>query len=301
MTNPTNAKPVISEMKAAAQFNEHMFRKAQAEWPAIYQTFRQVLGDKFHVLDESMAVFDLALAAIALDLQAVRNLFSPDQANRIEGWVEKLIDLESSGEYAVGELRAYAQQFREEMARVEDDGDPLRAVPVRLLHRWLGDELRAFEVEIGNKKTGYISPIMVDIAVDVLMGFVRVWKTISEQYDLIEEDLPKKIDWEAQGLYELGKYPGETKPDGTIIYRDEHGRLEESWISPKKFLKLVSQLGAKRIETVCRVLVKGPWDGVKETRMGLSDTSVSTFADRSGLIYALCVFKKGQAEYHLMK
>jgi hypothetical protein len=301
MTKPTNAKPVISEMRVAAQFCEHILRKAQTDWPTIYQTFRQTLGEKFRVEDESMAVFDLALAATALDMQAVKNLFSADQAKRIERWVERLKNTEDWGDYAIAEIRAYDQHFQDAMARVESDGDPLSAMSVRLLYRWLGDNLQEFDFRIGSEKTDIISPILIEITHDVLLDFVGVWKTISQQYDLVEEDLPFETDWEAYGVYELGKYPNETKPDGTIIYRDERGRLEESWISPKKFMKLVSQLGAKRTGTVCRVLVKGPWPGVKETRLGLSDQSVSAFADRSGLIYALCVFKKGQAGYRLMK
>ena len=301
MITPPADKSVITELKAAAQSNEQVLRRAQAEWPAIYQRFRVTLGDRFRVGNEQMAPFDLALAAIALDLQAIKNLFPADQAKRIEGWVEKLLDTREWGEYAISEVRAYGRQFQKEVETVEKGGDPISAIPTRLLRRWLGDDIRRFDVEMGSKKTGFIDPILVCMAVETLMPFAGTWKSIRDQYELVEEDLPTDFNWEAYGLYDLGKHPEDRKPDGTVIFRDNYRKTTERWLNPRKLAKLLSARGAKRIGTSCRVMVRGPWEGIKETTMQLSDESVDAFVDGSGHAYAVCVFQQGRPEYTLTK
>ena len=53
---------------------------------------------------------------------------------------------------------------------------PGSAVAGRLLHRWLGDGIRIFEVEMSGKKTGLISPLMIGSMIDVLTPFVGMEK-----------------------------------------------------------------------------------------------------------------------------
>lgn len=267
----------------------------------IYKRFHDAVGDKFLVENERIAAFDLALAATALNLQAVRNLFSAEQASRIEGWVEKLIDSKEWGEYAIGEVKAYGEIFQRDVANIKMGADPFTSIPARLLQRWLGNGVRDFEIKTESKNTGGTSPIMLAIAVDALMPFVGTWKAIKDQYELAKEDLPSVTDWEAEGFYDLGKYPDEWKPDGTVIYRDEFGKLSETWLQPKKMMQLLTKYKAKKVGTTVRVLVKGPWDGIKEARMQLTDQTIGAYADERGIAYALCVFTNGNAGCHLMK
>jgi hypothetical protein len=301
MTTSSGNKSRITELRAAALWHERILRRAQAEWPEVYQRFRMVLGDGFRVQDEQMAQFDLALAALALDLQAVKNLFPADQANRIESWVEKLLDTPDWGEYALSEVRDYGRQFQKEVETIEKGSDPISVIPARLLRRWLGEDIRRFDLEIGSKKTGFIDPILISLTVEKLMPFAGTWKSIGDQYELVEEDFSTNFDWETYGLYDPGKYPENKKPDGTIIFPDNDGKTTERWLHPRMLARLLSGGEAKRIGMVCRVMVKGPWGGIKETRLQLSDESVNAFVDGSGCAYALCEFRQGQPSYQLTK
>lgn len=296
-------KPTITELKAAAQSQERIIRMSLAEWQAIYERFRGALGNRFQVEDERMASFDLALAATALDLQAVKNLFPPEQAGRIQHWVENLVNSKEWGEYAVSEVRAYGQIFQKEVEAVGSGSDPMSAIPTRLLHRWLGEGIRRFEVKVesGSQNIGIVDPLLVGMGVEALMPFVGIWKSIKDQYELIEEDLPIDTNWQAYGLYDLGEHPDDRKPDGTIIFRDNDGKTRESWFHPRKLAKLLSRHDAKRIGTFHRVMVRGPWEGIKETTMQLSDESVKAFVDGNDRAYAVCAFKQGKPEYSVVK
>lgn len=295
-TSRLEGRPVISEMTAAALSNETILKRAVEEWPSIYRTFRETFGDKFQVEDERMAMFDLGLAATALDMRAVWNLFPNDQAKRIATWVEKLLDSKEWGEYALEELRCYSGDFQAEMERAQHPGY-LGGLSTRLLHRWLGDGATEFQV----KETGELLILLVVLGDLTLSSFAGTWKAIRDQYEMMEEDMPTETDWEVHGLYDVGKHPDESKPDGTTIFRDESGDLKERWIHPRKLMRLVSKFGAEHVGTICRVLVKGPWEGIKEARMQLSDASIKAFADDSGVAYAQCHFAKGKPAYHLTK
>lgn len=89
---------------------------------------------KFVVEDEKTAAFDLFLSATTLDLQAVKNLFSNDQAERIEKWVFKIIDTKDWGEYAIDEVKKYDEEFQKGLQNInEGTGGPLSAVTARLV------------------------------------------------------------------------------------------------------------------------------------------------------------------------
>src|SRR5205807_1872098 len=70
---------------------------------------------------------------------------------------------------------------------------------------------------------------------------------------------------------------------------------------PPRFLnKLFSSGRARRVGTHRAVLVKGPWEGAKETSLCLSDEDVAKYVDDDGYAYGLCEFKSGKPEYSLM-
>ncbi len=176
-----------TEQEAALYFIRFMREKAQPAWPGIYRTFKDTFGVKFVVADETMAAFDLFLATIALDLQAVKNLFQAEQANRLERWVFKNIGgVEHWGNYAVGEVTEYSSAFQNKL-RVDM---PIGAISARLVHRWLGGGIRNFEAEIGGKKTGFIDVLLIDAVNETLLGFIGFWKGIKTDFTLVEGDLP---------------------------------------------------------------------------------------------------------------
>ena len=185
-------KTKITEQEAASRYVLYIMTEAQDAWPAIHKSLKDSFKGKFVVEDEKMATFDLALAAIAQDLQAVKNLFPKEQAERIEKWVLKCIDTKDWGEYAVDEVNKYGEEFQKGIQNIIADGDPLSAIPARLLHRWLGKNIQNFDVEMHGKKTGIISPILLLMISSTLAAFLGSWKKLKDNFNLIEGDIPSE-------------------------------------------------------------------------------------------------------------
>ena len=182
-------KKQITEQQAAAQFVLSVMQETKDAWPNVYKGLRDTPGGKFAVENETMAIFDLSLAVLAQEVQTLENLLSREQAERIYKWVLHCIDSAEQGEYARREVEEYGEVFQDS---IEAGENPLGAIAARLLHRWLGENITNFEVEISGKKTGNISPILVLQVVDILICSIGIgrWKRIKENFELIEGDLP---------------------------------------------------------------------------------------------------------------
>lgn len=183
-------KEKLTEQEAASQFVLCIIKEVQDAWPTIYRHLKDSFKEKFVIEDEKMAMFDLALAAIAQDLQAVKNLFSKDQAERIEKWVLKCIDTEDWGEYAVDEVKKYGEKFQKDIQNINAGGDPLSAIPARLLQRWLGKNIQNFDVEINGKKTGIINPLLLTMVTNTFIAFTGEWKRLKDNFEIVEGNLP---------------------------------------------------------------------------------------------------------------
>jgi len=287
-------KKKLTEQEAASHFVLYITKEAQDVWPAIYRSLKDSFKEKFVVEDEKTAAFDLALAAIAQNLQAVRHLFPKDQAERIEKWVLKCIDTEDWGEYAIDEVKKYGEELQKDIQNINAGSDPLSAIPARLIHRWLGKNIQNFDVEMSGKKTGIISPVLLMMVSSTLTAFLGTWKKLKDNFEIIEGDIP--FDEDPQGLKNYTPEPEEEKPDGTIQYYDESGNLKEKWLPPEQIEDLLKKRGAKRLY---KVLVKGPWDGIKETLWELSGDTIGKFVDEEGYAYAICAYEKGKPKYTL--
>lgn len=191
-----------TEQEAAALFVVSILRETQHAWPTVYSNLKESREEKFVLEDESMAVFDLGLAAIAQDLQAVKNLFPSEQADRIEKWVLtwvlKCFDTHDWGDYAVDEVKKYGAEFQKE-SRIGAEF-ALGAIPGRLLHRWLCKGIKNLEGEIGGEKTGFIDTMLMAEVTNQVIGFSGIWKRFKDDFDLVEGDpkytLTKTKIWE---------------------------------------------------------------------------------------------------------
>jgi hypothetical protein len=181
-------KPILTEQEAAAVLVGSSLRNTQHAWPTVYNSLKEVREEKFAVADESSAAFDLGLAAIALDLQAVKNLFPVEQAGRIENWVLTWVwnfaATNGRGGYALDEVKKYGVAFQKE-SRIGAEF-ALGAIPGRLLHRWLGGTIKNFEFEIGGKKSGFINTMLMSETTSVLIGFSGFWKAFADKYKLVD-------------------------------------------------------------------------------------------------------------------
>src|SRR3990167_9728750 len=97
------------------------------------------------------------------------------------------------------------------------------------------------------------------------------------------------------GLFNLFKKTDEKKPDGTFQYSDEKGKLQEKWMPPEKLKGLLEKGNAKR---VYKVLIKGPWSGVKEDWWELGKETVKKFGDEEDTVRVMCVYEKGEPKYN---
>ena len=264
-------KKKLPEHDAAGAFVLSVLKAARDGWPAAYETFREVGGNQFVVQNKQMAPFDLALVAIAMDLQAVNNLFPKDQSERIEKWVFKYLSGGDSGEYAVNEVRQYSKAWQEAIENMTNN--PASAVAARLLVRWLGDGIKNFDMGDG-EKTGYISPLLLGATAIYLteVALTWSWKSLKDKYKLIEGDLPP--DFDTLDLKDYTPESDEGKPDGTIQYYDENGQLREKWVTPEQLTELKELLQKGGSRRVYKVLIKGPWSGVKEAQWELSSDNV---------------------------
>jgi len=292
-------KKEITEQEATARFMLETFQGVQANWQGIYSSLREWFKDDFVLDDEEMAKFDFALAVIALNIRPIKNLFQQAQAERLKRKIVdqlSLMNKETMGGYALEEVTAYEKELEVDIERLRSGENPLSAMAARLLSRWLGEGIEKFKVEMNGKKTGFISPLMVLAITEKVVGFVGFWKAIKENFDLIEDDPP--LDVNSLGLKDYSPEPNDNKPDGTIQYYDDKGNLCEKWIPPAELEKMLDKGSLKR---VYKVLIKGPWDGVKQTYWELSDENVKTFVDETEYAYALCANPKGEAKYILTK
>lgn len=181
-----------TEQEVATDLVLFAMKEAGNAWPTIENSFKDAFKEKFNVEDEIMAPFDLALAAITQNMQAIRNVFSTEQSSRIEQWILRCLDTEDYGQYALQEIKKYDHMFNKAISDIGKENspfagtNPLDVLSVCLLKQWLGQGLRDFEVEINGKKTGVISPILVSMTSSVLVAFILQWKTIKADYDIVE-------------------------------------------------------------------------------------------------------------------
>lgn len=293
-------KKKLTEQEAASLFVLYLTKEAQDAWPTIKKSLEDAFKERFTLTeDDMMASYDLALAVIAQDLQALKNLFSKDQAERIEKWVLKCLDTKDWGEYAIPEVKKYTDAFQKCLNNIEQYGNPINVIPILLLYKWLGKNIDNLEVKINGKKTGFFDPIIVGMVTDILIRqFSGTWKKviITGNVELVEGDIP--FDEDLSGLNDYIPDSEENKPDGTIRYYDERGNLKEKWLPPEQIEEMLNKDGAKR---VYKVLIKGPWDGIKEAWWELSDDVKEKFVDEKDYAYAIAHYEEGELKYHFIK
>lgn len=179
----------VTEQQAASSFVRCMLEESVRAWPSTYEALKASLGSKFVLEDEKMASFNWSLAAISLGLQGVRNIFQPERAIRIEKW----IFVNMNDQWAIDEVKQYEAAFQKGRGEA-----PLGGVVGRLLHRWLGKNIRNCEAETLGQKTGFIDAWAVLETERVLteLAVTWDWKKIRDDFNLVpapeirDEDIP---------------------------------------------------------------------------------------------------------------
>jgi hypothetical protein len=147
------AKRIITEEKAAAFFQFSITEAVEGRWPEIKRILRKLIrDDSFSFANDEGALFDLLLAVEASELGALKNVFPADQARRLFDLCLGSWESPEDLEYARIEIEEYRNFYEKALNEGEN---PIYAIPVRLLHRWLGGAIREhlveFEGEVGDR------------------------------------------------------------------------------------------------------------------------------------------------------
>lgn len=98
-------------------------------------------------------------------------------------------------------------------------------------------------------------------------------------------------------MFNFFKNKNQTKPDGSYEYRDENGKVREGYLPPEKWKEFMDKGQAKR---VYKVLIKGPWAGVKEDHWELDEETLKKFGDENDVVRVMCVYEKGEPKYNFV-
>ncbi len=183
-----NKKTKTTEQEAARAYLSFIFAETEKAWPNLYEDLKagvmlELLNTLerpgFAVEDERQAMYDLALAVIAVNTQALKNLFPEKDARRICQSVLRLLDVPGLNSYATDELARYGEAF--------ESADNISAVAERLLHRWLGKNISNYQVVVDGKESGIPSPLVIQY-VSVMITPLCIswsWKTFRDNYAIV--------------------------------------------------------------------------------------------------------------------
>lgn len=206
-------KKKLTEQEAAAQFVFYIFTESWDVWPIIHKDLKDGFKEGFIVEDENMAAFNFALAAIAQDLQAVKNLFPHDQAERIEKLVLRCVDVEYGG-YAIDEVKKYSNQFQMAIQNISSDCNALDTIPGRLLQRLLGKNIKNFCVKMNNQMTDMVSPILIVVFSGIFINILGTWKKLKDNFNIVDGNMPFD---EAPGVFSTYQLESDEKGDDETI------------------------------------------------------------------------------------
>lgn len=171
----------MREAEAAQLFVYTMIRQVRESWPSVLPRLRELDTSKpaLALLDEEVAQWELVLAAMALDLGALKNLFPEEQARR-------LLDLCLSNvpvkirDHATDAVKEYNVRYDEDAAR---GLNPTLAMGEILYGRWrlAGNAYVPGEL--------FIAPgqILAGALGVLITSYLGVWKRIQTNF-VLERD-----------------------------------------------------------------------------------------------------------------
>ena len=182
-------KKKTKEQDAAAAYLMLRLERVRTDWPS----YRKILHEAFARLNDfqfefnnEVAIRDLTLATVALDLTSLPNIFARDQSERITTWILKLIDSPDWEPEAKIALYEFGAAFKKSVQNPNPNKDLLAPIGDRLLRRWLGESAAALEVKIGDVNTGRLNPIILQIFSTIISTYLGFWKKVGQEFKLVE-------------------------------------------------------------------------------------------------------------------
>jgi hypothetical protein len=177
-------KKTVTESVIAAAFVQYVRESVAADWPGIYMKLKASAGERFHVEDEATACVDLILAVIAVDMQALPNLFPGEQAQRLHSWVLSAINTPDYSEYRTSEAEAYSEAWRSALNSVQPI-DVLGTIPKRLVLQWKRSGFRDATIAT--------SPTFLMSVSAVVMSYMGFWKDAKKKYKIVPAETPPQF------------------------------------------------------------------------------------------------------------
>ena len=171
-------KKKVSETTIAGQFVFYVCHGVEESWPKIAEELRELFRGDASVLDDQDAPFEFALAVVSIQMQALPNLLSADQAARIRSHIVScLCSDDKLGTYPAEAIDEYQAAWDRSLQVPEPGFDGIASV--------LFDKLGCLDkVSIG--KASFKSPTMLmalGSAVVTLGG--PFWKEAVSQYRIV--------------------------------------------------------------------------------------------------------------------
>lgn len=175
---PLFGKPKLSEAETAAQVVMSLFRMLPESWPSIADGLRPMLGDDASVLDDNVAAYEFALAALTSQLQTLPNLLPADQARRIRGHVLECLATEELGTYPQKTIAEYQQAWDASLRAKEPPHNGIASV--------LFDRLGCSgSLALGESKIKHPLVLMSLGAAVLQYGSIPAWKTLASKFNLV--------------------------------------------------------------------------------------------------------------------
>jgi hypothetical protein len=166
----------ISEDTAVAMYINFLANAIKRDWEKIYQNLKDLaketgINHDITIVDEKKAIDTFFGANVALNTQAINNLFSKEQATRLEKAIINVIN----DEYRT-EVTKYKEIYNKALVDIEN---PVSAISYVVLSYWLGEEIKKL------KEHGLSLLFLVMYIEGLFIGYGNYWITIKEKYKLI--------------------------------------------------------------------------------------------------------------------
>ena len=169
-------KKEITEATAAVTYINSLAERIKCDWDEIHKGLKDLSKDKHIIKNEREAIDAYCRASIAIGMQAVRNIFSAEQTERLNAWIMYFLDDEN---------RAEVMKYNEIYEKaVEDLEEPVGTVSGVLLFQWLGKDVKKL------KGLGLRFQFLVMYIDENFLRNGEYWKIVKEKYKLTESDLP---------------------------------------------------------------------------------------------------------------
>jgi hypothetical protein len=271
--------PKREEFVAAMHFKHAILARAQSVWPEVAATANAALAHRQAFSADTNTAFAFFVASLFVEARNLYAVYDNQQATRLWAYVTNSFAVEPQyGPTALKSLDFYSTIWDQYSRR---HLDPAQGIAYAFLHR-LGIH------------TEDVPSRVIELIANAFAPSTPWWEQFACQTYLVPSDVPTELS--AFRLFAGDKMSSPSddlrgKPDGTYHYYDSAGERHEGWMPPDRIEELLRQSGAKRLT---RVLIKGPWEGIREDFLDVDEDAIQKFADSDGVIYAMCHFERGE-------